>query len=72
MDEGPVPAAARRSSVGPGAAASDEFAHRTWLDTLTPGKQLALLIAIGIGVHNFGEGLAMGQGWPPPARSASR
>jgi ZIP family zinc transporter len=57
----------RRSSrrvtamVGPGAAAVDEFRHRTWLDTLTPGKQLALLIAVGIGVHNFGEGLAIGQ-----------
>ena len=47
--------------VGPGAAAVDEFAHRTWLDTLTPGRQLALLIAVGIGVHNFGEGLAIGQ-----------
>ena len=47
--------------VGPGAAAVDEFAHRTWLDDLTPGKQLALLIAVGIGVHNFGEGLAIGQ-----------
>ena len=47
--------------VGPGAAAADEFEHRTWLDNLTPGKQLALLIAIGIGVHNFGEGLAIGQ-----------
>src|SRR5437868_13912613 len=47
--------------VGPGAAALDEFAHRTWLDDLTPGKQLALLIAVGIGVHNFGEGLATGQ-----------
>src|SRR5207244_10675449 len=32
-----------------------------WSDGLTPGKQLALLIAIGIGVHNFGEGLAIGQ-----------
>ncbi|MBV8563590.1 MAG: ZIP family metal transporter [Actinobacteria bacterium] len=53
----------RRAStlVGPGAAAIDEFARRTWLDTLTPGKQLSLLIAIGIGVHNFGEGLAIGQ-----------
>src|SRR5436305_382233 len=57
----------RRSSrrvttmVGPGAAAVDEFTHRTWLDDLTPGKQLALLIAVGIGVHNFGEGLAIGQ-----------
>ncbi len=47
--------------VGPGAAALDEFANRTRLDDLTPGKQLALLIAIGIGVHNFGEGLAIGQ-----------
>jgi ZIP family zinc transporter len=47
--------------VGPGAAAIDEFEGRTWLDTLTPGKQLALLIAVGIGVHNFGEGLAIGQ-----------
>jgi zinc transporter, ZIP family len=47
--------------VGPGAAAVDEFERRTWLEGLTPGKQLALLIAIGIGVHNFGEGLAIGQ-----------
>src|SRR5690348_12690174 len=30
--------------VGPGAAAADEFKARTWLDSLTPGKQLALLI----------------------------
>jgi len=53
----------RRASglVGPGAAAIDEFVHRTWLDTLSPGSQLALLIAVGIGVHNFGEGLAIGQ-----------
>ena len=53
----------RRSStlVGPGAAAADEFGQRNWLDNLTPGKQLALLIAVGIGVHNFGEGLAIGQ-----------
>ena len=55
--------AGRRAStlVGPGAAAADEFRARTWLDSLTPGKQLALLIAVGIGVHNFGEGLAIGQ-----------
>ena len=55
--------AGRRATtlVGPGAAALDEFEGRTWLDSLTPGKQLALLIAVGIGVHNFGEGLAIGQ-----------
>jgi ZIP family zinc transporter len=54
---------ARRATllVGPGAAAIDEFEHRSWHDSLTPGKQLALLIAVGIGVHNFGEGLAIGQ-----------
>jgi len=52
----------RRSPfVGPGAAAVDEFVSRHWYETLTPGRQLALLIAIGVGVHNFGEGLAIGQ-----------
>jgi ZIP family zinc transporter len=47
--------------VGPGAAAQDEFTARGRLDSLTQGQQLALLIAVGIGVHNFGEGLAIGQ-----------
>jgi ZIP family zinc transporter len=47
--------------VGPGAAATDEFGHRTWFEALTPGRRLALLIATGIGLHNFGEGLAIGQ-----------
>ena len=47
--------------VGPGAAAVDEFEHRGWLDLGTPAIRLAFLIAIGIGVHNFGEGLAIGQ-----------
>ena len=47
--------------VGPGAAAVDEFEHRTWLEALTPGRRLAVLIATGIGLHNFGEGLAIGQ-----------
>jgi zinc transporter, ZIP family len=54
----------RRTStlIGPGAAAVEEFESRTrFFEGLTPGKQLALLIAIGIGVHNFGEGLAIGQ-----------
>jgi len=47
--------------VGPGAAAVDEFRHRSWFESLTPGRRLALLIATGIGLHNFGEGLAIGQ-----------
>lgn len=53
----------RRTSklVGPGAAAVDEFQSTSWLDGLTPGRRLALLIATGIGLHNFGEGLAIGQ-----------
>jgi ZIP family zinc transporter len=47
--------------VGPGAAAVREFKDRSWFETLTPGRRLALLIATGIGLHNFGEGLAIGQ-----------
>jgi zinc transporter, ZIP family len=51
----------RRSSpmIGPGAAAVEEFVQRH--ATVSPAKQLALLIATGIGLHNFGEGLAIGQ-----------
>ena len=47
--------------VGPGAAALDEFESRSWIDLSTPAIRLAFLISIGIGVHNFGEGLAIGQ-----------
>src|SRR5438270_7483891 len=47
--------------VGPGAAAIDEFVERQRLDLTNPAVRLAFLIAIGIGVHNFGEGLAVGQ-----------
>jgi zinc transporter, ZIP family len=53
----------RRSSpmIGPGAAAVDEFEARQRATHLSPARQLALLIATGIGLHNFGEGLAIGQ-----------
>jgi ZIP family zinc transporter len=54
----------RRSPlVGPGAAAVDEFEERAHsrLATFSPAARLALLIATGIGLHNFGEGLAIGQ-----------
>ena len=47
--------------IGPGAAAMAEYEQRPWLASLTPGRRLALLIATGIGLHNFGEGLAIGQ-----------
>ena len=47
--------------VGPGAAAVDEYKHRSWIESLSSGRRLALLIATGIGLHNFGEGLAIGQ-----------
>src|SRR5213078_4167096 len=30
-------------------------------ETLSPARRLSLLIATGIGIHNFGEGLAIGQ-----------
>src|SRR6185436_8168189 len=52
----------RRSRlVGPGAAALDELEHRGWVASLSAARRLALLIAVGIGLHNFGEGLAIGQ-----------
>ena len=47
--------------IGPGAAAVAEYEQRPGLLVLSPGRQLAVLIATGIGLHNFGEGLAIGQ-----------
>src|SRR5437763_7253820 len=46
---------------GPGAMAATELGARRWgVAGLSPARRLALLIAIGIGLHNFGEGLAIG------------
>ena len=45
---------------GPGAAAASELARPVTAQHSAAG-QLALLIAVGIGMHNFAEGLAIGQ-----------
>jgi ZIP family zinc transporter len=49
-----------KSMLGPGAASAAEF-ETGWATGLSPASWLALLIAIGIGLHNFSEGLAIGQ-----------
>jgi ZIP family zinc transporter len=49
-----------KALLGPGAASAAEF-EPSWMARLTAGQWLGLLIAIGIGVHNFAEGLAIGQ-----------
>jgi ZIP family zinc transporter len=50
----------RKAMLGPGAASVAEFgrAHRPGL---TAAQWLSLFIATGIGLHNFSEGLAIGQ-----------
>jgi ZIP family zinc transporter len=46
--------------LGPGAASAAEF-EASWVATLSASSWLSLLIATGIGLHNFSEGLAIGQ-----------
>ena len=52
--------ARRPPRVGVGAMAAGQLDARRELGALTPARRLALLIAVGIGLHNFGEGLAIG------------
>jgi zinc transporter, ZIP family len=52
----------QKALLGPGAASEAEFARRARsLAHLSPARALAVFIATGIGLHNFGEGLAIGQ-----------
>jgi ZIP family zinc transporter len=51
----------RPKSLGPGAvAAAESRGRRLWVAGLSPARRLAFMIAVGIGLHNFGEGLAIG------------
>jgi len=52
--------ASRERRAGPGAAHVSELAPPRWLAG-SEARHLALLIALGIGLHNFSEGLAIGQ-----------
>ncbi|HXY84955.1 MAG TPA: ZIP family metal transporter [Gaiellaceae bacterium] len=51
----------RKAFLGPGAASTAEFDESRHFRGLSPARWLALFIATGIGLHNFSEGLAIGQ-----------
>src|ERR687887_945099 len=49
----------RKAFVSAGAAAATDYEHH--FAGMSPARWLALFIATGIGLHNFSEGLAIGQ-----------
>src|SRR3954466_5014747 len=52
----------RRAFLGPGAASTAEFEEEHhFYGGMSPARWLAVFIAMGIGLHNFSEGLAIGQ-----------
>src|SRR5919197_4659676 len=42
-------------------ASTAEYEHEHWFVGMSPARWLAIFIATGIGLHNFSEGLAIGQ-----------
>ncbi len=59
--DGWMKARRRKAFLGPGAASTAEFEHEHHFHGLSPARWLAIFIASGIGLHNFSEGLAIGQ-----------
>src|SRR5438309_2079253 len=51
----------RRAFLGPGAASTAEYQRDDYFTGMSPARWLAVFIATGIGLHNFSEGLAIGQ-----------
>src|SRR5437764_2895834 len=52
----------RRAFLGPGAASTAEFERQDhFYGSMSPARWLSVFIATGIGLHNFSEGLAIGQ-----------
>jgi ZIP family zinc transporter len=61
--DGWMKARRRKALLGPGAASTAEFVEEQehHFKGLSPARWLAVFIATGIGLHNFSEGLAIGQ-----------
>src|SRR5436309_346566 len=52
----------RKAFLGPGAASTAEFEQEHhFYGGMSPARWLSVFIALGIGLHNFSEGLAIGQ-----------